>query len=82
MDQNQYQDEGDPIPQAGEKINESHPAAAGQQGLRVAYHAGPPDIGFFGRQWQRDVAQPVTADEWTAMRARGDFDEFNFTQET
>lgn len=52
-----------------------------QSGLSVAYHAGPPSIGFCGRQWQRDVAQPVTPEEWKAMQARGDFDEFNFTKE-
>lgn len=49
--------------------------------LTVAYRAGPPSIGFYGRQWQREVAQPVTADEWEQMQARGDFDEFNFTEE-
>ena len=49
--------------------------------LRVAYHAGPEEIGFCGRTWQRGVAQSVTADEWAAMQARGDIEEFNFTKE-
>ena len=47
----------------------------------VAYHAGPPEINFFGRAWQRDIAQSVTQDEWAAMQARGDFNEFNFSEE-
>lgn len=49
--------------------------------VSVAYHDGPPTIGFCGRAWQRDVVQSVTADEWHAMQARGDFNEFNFTEE-
>lgn len=49
--------------------------------ITVAYHDGPPEIGFCGRQWQRGVAQPVTADEWEAMQARADFNEFNFSEE-
>lgn len=49
--------------------------------LSVAYHDGPPEIGFSGRHWQRGVAQPVTAEEWAAMQARADFNEFNFSEE-
>lgn len=52
-----------------------------QSSLLVAYHDGPNAIGFCGRRWQRDVAQSVTADEWGAMQARGDFNEFDFKQE-
>jgi hypothetical protein len=46
--------------------------------LSVAYHAGPPAIGFAGRQWQRGVPQTVSAAEWAAMHARRDFVEFDF----
>ncbi len=46
--------------------------------LQVAFHQGPPQISFAGRNWQRGVAQPVTADEWAAMQARGDFAPFDF----
>lgn len=49
--------------------------------VSVAYHDGPIAIGFCGRRWQRDVAQPVTVGEWAAMQARGDFNEFDFKQE-
>lgn len=58
------------------KTNQSAPTV-----LSVAYHDGPPEIGFYGRNWQRDIAQPVSPDEWAAMQLRGDFNEFNFTEE-
>lgn len=50
--------------------------------ITVAYHDGPPAIGFFGRQWTRGVAQVVTPEEWEGMQARGDFKEFDFVQQT
>lgn len=62
--------------QAGEGTSEKSAV-----GILVAYHDGPGEIGFGGRHWQRDVAQPVSADEWAAMRERADFNEFNFTEE-
>ncbi|HQS59967.1 MAG: hypothetical protein B7Y56_03420 [Gallionellales bacterium 35-53-114] len=65
-----------PLPQADEGTN-----VKGDHLILVAYHAGPEEIGFFGKVWQRDSAQSVTADEWAAMRLRGDFDEFNFIEE-
>lgn len=65
-----------PLPPAGEGTNVKSNAL-----ILVAYHAGPEEIGFFGKQWQRGVTQSVTADEWLAMQVRGDFDEFNFTEE-
>jgi hypothetical protein len=49
--------------------------------LNVAYHEGPDEIGFCSLAWQRDVAQPVTTDQWAAMQARADFNEFNFSEE-
>ena len=51
------------------------------QSFRVAYHAGPEEIGFFGRTWHRGVALEVTVNELTGMQARGDYNEFNFKQE-
>lgn len=53
----------------------------GGDSLRVAYHDGPEEIGFFGREWRRGIAQQVTADELAGMQARGDYNEFNFKQE-
>lgn len=46
--------------------------------VRAAYHDGPPSIQFYGRGWQRGVAQTVTPGDWAAMQARGDFGEFGF----
>ncbi len=46
--------------------------------LRVAYHDGPPEIGYFGSQWQRGVAQEVTTEAWAAMQKRADFGPFDF----
>lgn len=46
--------------------------------LRVAYHAGPPSIGYFGAQWQRGIPQAVTAEAWAAMQARADCAHFDF----
>ena len=57
-----------------------NPAATVEM-VSVAYHDGPNAIGFLGRWWQRDVAQSITADEWAAMQSRGDFEEYQFTQE-
>jgi hypothetical protein len=52
--------------------------AATAETLRVAYHQGPPEIGYFGATWRRGVSQPVTRDAWAAMQARGDFSSFDF----
>ena len=52
-------------------------------GLRVAYHAGPPEIEFSGRHWRIGVAQPVAPEDFAAMRERPDFAQFKLdaTQE-
>lgn len=63
-------------PPGGEGTNEK-----GIDLIPVAYHAGPEEIGYYNKQWQRDVAQPLTREDWAAMQARGDFDEFNFIEE-
>ena len=47
----------------------------------VAYHAGPPEIGFYKRQWRIGVAQPIPVDDWIAMNERADFGEFDFKEE-
>lgn len=52
-----------------------------ETGLRVAYHGGPPAIHFAGLPWTRGIAQDVTAAKWAEMRARGDFNEFDFRPE-
>ncbi len=44
----------------------------------VAYHDGPPEITFFGMDWQRGVSREVTHEQWAAMQLRGDFKEFDF----
>lgn len=49
--------------------------------VRVAYHAGPPAIGFYGRNWGKGEAQAVTPQEWTAMQQRADFNDFDFRVE-
>jgi len=54
---------------------------SGEESISVAYHAGPGEIKFCGRHWQRDTAQSITLPEWHAIQARGDFNEFNFTEE-
>lgn len=46
--------------------------------VRVAYHAGPPSIGYFGGQWQLGVPQEVTAEAWEAMQKRADCAHFDF----
>lgn len=50
--------------------------------MNVAYHDGPPEISFYGRAWRKGVPQPVSEQDWEAMRARGDFAEFDFRVET
>lgn len=60
-----------PLPLAGEGIST----------VMVAYHDGPYEIHFCGRTWFRDQAQTVPAGKWAEMQARGDFNEFNFTEE-
>lgn len=52
--------------------------AATAETLRVAYHQGPPEIGFNGAEWRRGVWLTVTPAEWAAMRARADFNNFDF----
>ena len=46
--------------------------------LRVAYHDGPPEIGYAGLSWQRGVVKEVTAHTWSVMQARSDFAPFDF----
>lgn len=41
--------------------------------VEVAYHAGPPELMFYGRLWYRGASQPVPQADWEAMQARGDF---------
>ncbi len=53
-------------------------AAADTGTLQVAFHAGPPEIGYFGSQWRRGEPQTVTAEAWAAMRRRDDFASFDF----
>ena len=47
--------------------------------VSVAYNAGPPEIEYAGRYWRRGVVQPLTKDDYTAMRARTDFAQFEFS---
>lgn len=49
--------------------------------IRVAYHEGPPEIGFCNINWKRGEVQPITLTVWTAMHMRADFKQFNFTEE-
>ncbi len=60
------------------KIVKDREAATAATGLRVAYHAGPPQIHFAGRVWHQGDEQPVTEAEWSAMQARADFGHFDF----
>lgn len=46
--------------------------------LRVAYHDGPPEIGYAGLAWRRGEAKEVTAHTWSVMQARSDFASFDF----
>lgn len=48
--------------------------------LLVAYSAGPPEIVFAGRAWVRGQPQPVSAEQWAAMRARSDCAGFAFAE--
>jgi hypothetical protein len=50
------------------------PAAPDQAAgpLQVRYRDGPAEMFFFGRRWQRDKPQSVSADDWRAMQARAD----------
>lgn len=46
--------------------------------VKVAYHDGPPALGYFGRRWQRGEAQTIPAADWQSMQARSDFAPFDF----
>lgn len=46
--------------------------------LRVAYHDGPPEIGYAGLTWRRGEHKEITDHTWTVMKARGDFAPFDF----
>ncbi len=46
--------------------------------LQVAYHDGPPEIGYFGEVWRRGEPRAVTPAAWSAMQARSDFSSFDF----
>jgi hypothetical protein len=62
-------------------IYEAGASTPGAERVTVAYHAGPPEIGFYRRDWTRGAPQTIPADDWAAMRARGDFNEFDFEEE-
>jgi hypothetical protein len=49
--------------------------------ISVFYRTGPCDIHFCGRTWFRGMSQTVTPGKWAEMQARGDFNEFDFTEE-
>lgn len=68
-----HEPSGDSAASSTEPTPSSAPAP-----LEVAYHAGPEHVHFNGRLWYREQLQPVTAEEWAAMQARGDFTNFDF----
>lgn len=49
--------------------------------VRVCYHAGPAEIGYFHRHWVRGQAQEIPMKDWSAMQDRSDFNEFEFKEE-
>jgi len=54
-------------------------AAASQAAtINVAYHDGPPAIGYFGSRWERGKSKSVSSADWDAMRARADCAPFDF----
>jgi len=59
-------------------MRKTHPTEAAPAPLRVAYHAGPPEISFAGLEWRRGVAKPIDLLAWSAMQAREDFAPFEF----
>ncbi|MFH2082079.1 MAG: hypothetical protein ABIK08_11410 [Pseudomonadota bacterium] len=50
------------------------------QDMSFAYHDGPRDIIFAGRNWRRGVPQPVTPDELHSMTRRAGWVVFDFRQ--
>lgn len=58
-----------------EKVSET------QATVSVAYHAGPPEITFYGREWRIGQPQPIPITDWIAMNQRADVGEFNFKEE-
>lgn len=62
----------------GEQAAESVPAQSGPSDMQFAYHSGPPDIVFAGRNWRRGVPQPVTQAELRGMSRRAGWVIFEF----
>lgn len=60
---------------------EGEAAAGAAERVTVAYHDGPPEIGFYTRTWTRGAPQTIPAEDWAAMRARADFNAFDFQEE-
>lgn len=54
------------------------PSSLAAPDVTVAYHAGPPEIGYAWRAWVRGAPQRVSGPEWTYMQMRADFHEFDF----
>lgn len=74
-------DETDQTDQADqERAARAAPAAASDR-VTVAYHAGPPEIGFYTRTWTRGAPQTIPRDDWKAMQQRTDFNGFDFQEE-
>jgi hypothetical protein len=69
------------LPLSGEEQSGALLENGGEDRVMVSYHIGPAEIRYYGRDWQREVAQPVSAEDWAAMQVRGDFNEFNFSEE-
>lgn len=71
-------DSVDPVDDPGD----SPAPAAEPRALQAVTNDGPDEIHFNGRRWQRGQPQPVTAEEWAAMQARGAAPlGFNLTEE-
>lgn len=52
------------------RAEEGAPRPAAPPPLRVAYHAGPAEIGFAGRRWRKGVPQEITLAERASMSRR------------
>lgn len=72
-----------PPPETGQALRQAQGERAesiASADMSFAYHDGPRDIIFAGRNWRRGVPQPVTPDELHSMTRRAGWVVFDFRQ--
>lgn len=71
-------DPKNPLAAAAAETASSQSAAAPAPDVSVAYHDGPPSLGYFRSRWERSKPKTVSAADWAAMQARPDCALFDF----